>query len=245
MRRGGRWVSTRSPQRSAIVSRPIVPSAGAQWPVCARCSGLYLAAPTAPRRRHRGRRRRRARSVDPAHGLRWTLSIAALPTAVTLASSGCIWPRRPTSSARWPRCRWGGAGICDRPSHAKRSSTLTGHVFVRDARRHTSSTTCRLAERSRMRSQWIVPGSGHFLHGQTRKALVFFVVLVTMFWIGLGLRRPPVRVRGVRSARRTRVSCRMGDRLAAHRRCDVRMGRGDVVARPTSTATRFSSSPVC
>jgi hypothetical protein len=37
--------------------------------------------------------------------------------------------------------------------------------------------TCALA--------WLVPGSGHFLHGQTQKALVFFLVLLTMFWIGV------------------------------------------------------------
>ena len=32
---------------------------------------------------------------------------------------------------------------------------------------------------------WLVPGAGHFLQGRIRKALVFFVVLVGMFAIGL------------------------------------------------------------
>ncbi len=32
---------------------------------------------------------------------------------------------------------------------------------------------------------WLVPGAGHFMVGQTRKALVFFVVLTLMFVIGL------------------------------------------------------------
>jgi Family of unknown function (DUF6677) len=30
-----------------------------------------------------------------------------------------------------------------------------------------------------------IPGAGHFLVGQTRKALIFFVVLIGMFFIGL------------------------------------------------------------
>ena len=33
---------------------------------------------------------------------------------------------------------------------------------------------------------WCVPGAGHFMVGQARKAVIFFVVLVGMF--GLGLR---------------------------------------------------------
>ena len=33
---------------------------------------------------------------------------------------------------------------------------------------------------------WCVPGAGHFLVGQTRKALVFLIVLGGMFLIGLG-----------------------------------------------------------
>lgn len=32
---------------------------------------------------------------------------------------------------------------------------------------------------------WLVPGAGHFLVGQTRKAMVFFVVLGAMYVIGL------------------------------------------------------------
>ena len=32
---------------------------------------------------------------------------------------------------------------------------------------------------------WLVPGGGHFLHGQVRKALIFSVVLLAMFAIGL------------------------------------------------------------
>ena len=33
---------------------------------------------------------------------------------------------------------------------------------------------------------WLVPGAAHVLLGQTRKGIVFFVVLVAMFLIGLG-----------------------------------------------------------
>jgi len=32
---------------------------------------------------------------------------------------------------------------------------------------------------------WLVPGAGHFLAGQTRKAAIFFVVLTGMFVLGL------------------------------------------------------------
>ena len=32
---------------------------------------------------------------------------------------------------------------------------------------------------------WLVPGAGHFLAGQTRKAAIFFVVLTAMFVLGL------------------------------------------------------------
>lgn len=34
---------------------------------------------------------------------------------------------------------------------------------------------------------WLVPGAGHFLVGQVRKAAIFFVVLVAMFVFGLNL----------------------------------------------------------
>jgi hypothetical protein len=34
---------------------------------------------------------------------------------------------------------------------------------------------------------WLVPGGGHFLTGELRKAAIFFVVLGGMFAIGLGL----------------------------------------------------------
>jgi uncharacterized membrane protein len=55
-------------------------TAGEQWPVCARCAGLYLAAPigaiaAATSLSHR-------RPLDPI--TRWTM-IAAVPTALTLA----------------------------------------------------------------------------------------------------------------------------------------------------------------
>ena len=33
---------------------------------------------------------------------------------------------------------------------------------------------------------WLIPGAGHFLAGQTRKAIIFFVVLTLMFVLGLG-----------------------------------------------------------
>lgn len=32
---------------------------------------------------------------------------------------------------------------------------------------------------------WLIPGAGHFLAGQTRKAVIFFVVLCGMFVLGL------------------------------------------------------------
>ena len=35
---------------------------------------------------------------------------------------------------------------------------------------------------------WLVPGAGHFLAGESRKAMIFFVVLGAMFVLGLGFR---------------------------------------------------------
>jgi uncharacterized membrane protein len=52
-------------------------SAGAQWPVCARCTGLYLSAPVGALVALAGRRRVKARAPT------W-LAAAAVPTIVTL-----------------------------------------------------------------------------------------------------------------------------------------------------------------
>jgi len=35
---------------------------------------------------------------------------------------------------------------------------------------------------------WLVPGAGHFLAGESRKAMIFFIVLGAMFALGLGFR---------------------------------------------------------
>ena len=55
-------------------------SGGVQWPVCARCSGLYLAAPFGACAAALTLRRRRASRTDRAVG--WLL-VAAVPTAIT------------------------------------------------------------------------------------------------------------------------------------------------------------------
>jgi uncharacterized membrane protein len=54
-------------------------TAGVQWPVCGRCSGLYLAAPIGAVAASIAMRRRRVRGRT----LVW-LAVAALPTAATL-----------------------------------------------------------------------------------------------------------------------------------------------------------------
>jgi uncharacterized membrane protein len=56
-------------------------TAGVQWPVCARCSGLYLSAPFGAVAAMLVGRRRRGIRVDP--GFIW-LALAAVPTALTL-----------------------------------------------------------------------------------------------------------------------------------------------------------------
>jgi uncharacterized membrane protein len=56
---------------------------GVQWPVCARCSGLYLAAPIGACAAALTLRRRRAGRSERA--VRWLL-VAAVPTAVTLGA---------------------------------------------------------------------------------------------------------------------------------------------------------------
>ena len=55
-------------------------TAGVQWPVCARCTGLYLAAPIGAIAAAVGLSRRRP--LDPV--TRWTV-VASVPTALTLA----------------------------------------------------------------------------------------------------------------------------------------------------------------
>jgi uncharacterized membrane protein len=52
---------------------------GVQWPVCARCSGLYLAAPVGALVAGFSLRRRRSQAR-----MRWGLVAAAVPTAVTV-----------------------------------------------------------------------------------------------------------------------------------------------------------------
>jgi uncharacterized membrane protein len=58
---------------------------GAPWPVCGRCSGLYLAAPVGAAAALVRRRRRRSDLTDQP-SLRWAfwLAAAALPTGITL-----------------------------------------------------------------------------------------------------------------------------------------------------------------
>jgi Family of unknown function (DUF6677) len=61
-----------------------------------------------------------------------------------------------------------------RPSASSRSSAPTSAATARPA----AGVTCTAA--------LLVPGAGHFLQEQRQKAVVFFVVLVAMFAIGLG-----------------------------------------------------------
>jgi uncharacterized membrane protein len=56
---------------------------GTQWPVCARCAGLYLAAPLGVLLAAVGRVRRRA-------ALAWGTAAAALPTAATWLAEGLV-----------------------------------------------------------------------------------------------------------------------------------------------------------
>jgi hypothetical protein len=78
---------------------------------------------------------------------------------------------------------------------------------------------------------WLVPGAGHFLAGQTRKAAIFFVVLTAMFVLGPAVQRPIVRVRhvGIRSCFLAALAqwALGGPRLLA---ALAGGGRGDVVA---------------
>ena len=64
-------------------------TAGLRWPVCARCSGLYLAAPFGAvlgwRRHPPSRLGSPIRSTERPLGDIWYLAAAAAPTAVTLA----------------------------------------------------------------------------------------------------------------------------------------------------------------
>jgi hypothetical protein len=61
-------------------------TAGVTWPICARCSGLYLAAPVGAVVAWRQRRRRAIGVADAGrvHRYRVWLTAAAVPTAATL-----------------------------------------------------------------------------------------------------------------------------------------------------------------
>ena len=63
-------------------------TAGVRWPVCGRCSGLYLAAPLGAWLAYR--RLRRSRVGLRASRARWVAAVAAVPTALTLAVE---WPQ--------------------------------------------------------------------------------------------------------------------------------------------------------
>jgi uncharacterized membrane protein len=56
---------------------------GARWPVCARCSALYLAAPVGAIAAVAGRRRSTARRGARGSSIAW-LAVASVPTALTL-----------------------------------------------------------------------------------------------------------------------------------------------------------------
>ena len=69
-------------------------TAGVQWPVCARCTGLYLSAPFGAIAAAAAARRRRL--MPRGQMLRW-LALLAVPTALTLVFE---WPRLlPVSNA--------------------------------------------------------------------------------------------------------------------------------------------------
>ena len=81
-------------------------SAGVKWPVCGRCSGLYLAAPVgalaalaASRRRHRpDRSGRTIRRIE--HRFVPMLVLASLPTAITIAGEWLgVMPTTPLTRA--------------------------------------------------------------------------------------------------------------------------------------------------
>ena len=62
-------------------------TAGVQWPVCGRCSGLYLAAPVGALAAVGALgRRNRARRARPAPKLVFALAVASTPTAATLVA---------------------------------------------------------------------------------------------------------------------------------------------------------------
>jgi len=103
---------------------------GVTWPVCARCAGLYLAAPLAALLAVTGRRRRRWDSRPATLRL---VAIAAVPTALTL-----LWEwggmGMPPNAWRFVTALPLGAVItyllireAGRSGAGSRSDTLTGH----------------------------------------------------------------------------------------------------------------------
>jgi hypothetical protein len=53
------------------------------------------------------------------------------------------------------------------------------------ARTHTTSDNDSTRVLGICAAAWLIPGAGHFLVGQTQKAVVFFVVIITMVAVGL------------------------------------------------------------
>ena len=165
-------------------------SAGVQWPVCARCTGLYVGAALGAIALAAGLRRRQPFNRLQALTI---LALAALPTAVTVVIE---WTRvaDPGNAGRMLAALPLGAAVAavlivtsrDGPQAKVRYThpSMSGSGSSGQARAGAPEETSSMALRACL-AAWLVPGAGHFLLGATRKAAVFFVVLSLMFVIGL------------------------------------------------------------
>ncbi len=146
---------------------------GQQFPVCARCTGLYLS------------------------GALGILGWLALKMARRWTSAPDSSGPRETSRSRLRNSH--GGFTCDRRSW--RVGRLECHARVagdplrrerrrdrrggRDKRPEVNSTR---ASRSVCVVSWLVPGAGHLMQGRRQKGLVFLIALPVMFAIGLALK---------------------------------------------------------
>ena len=169
-------------------------TAGVQWPVCGRCSGLYLGAPIGAAVAAAWLAGRRRAITVPG-----VAAIAAIPTALTMVLE---WTGVVTVSnqARFLAALPLGAAVAlaMMTAAAPGATGTQSHDSIHCtpmAQRPRSAARAEAADRTTVTAgpapavvallALLVPGLGHMMLGRPRKAAVFCLMLLAMFAIGL------------------------------------------------------------